>query len=64
MKIYETDFRKFSGLCCKIQMRQVSGVWQQRHIWFPPTPHVTTKSVEPWIKSIQTPPGANFRPVV
>lgn len=55
-KIFETDLLRFSGLACKIQMRSVMGVWQQRHIWFPPTPNISEKSVEKWIRSMQVPP--------
>lgn len=63
MEIFETKLLKFSGLCCKIQMRNVSGIWQQRHIWYPPTPFITEERIDPWIRSIQIPPGKHFHPV-
>ena len=51
MTVYETDRREFCGLACVIQKRRISGVWQQRHIWFPPTTHITQPTPEEWIRA-------------
>lgn len=60
MEIYETDRLTFSDVCCKIQMRYRSGVWEQRHIWYPPTLAVIEESIGPWIRSVQIPPGNQY----
>ena len=58
--IYQTGILTFSGLRCRIQMREIPGGWQQRHVWYPPTPHVETVSVEEWIYGGTRAPGATF----
>ncbi len=53
-KIYTTNIKEHSGLKYRIEMRQVYGTWEQRHIWYPaPDTYVTegTTRVEDWIKS-------------
>ena len=56
--MHETDILRFSGLTCRIQMRRVSDIWQQRHIWY----NGSKKTAEPWIRSPSGPNGS-FHPV-
>lgn len=35
IKVYETPITEACGLRYKIQRRQIEGIWQQRHIWYP-----------------------------
>tara|TARA_Y100000310_G_scaffold54162_1_gene49692 strand:+ start:717 stop:1352 length:636 start_codon:yes stop_codon:yes gene_type:complete len=63
--VYETsprNIRRDDGetIRCTIQMRRISGIWQQRHIWHPPTPHVKGTYAEAWIRSIQSGPGQGY----
>ncbi len=52
--IHETSIREFSGLKCRIQVRQVAGVWQQRHIWYPaPATYVEEITADNWIRGSQ-----------
>lgn len=61
MRTYETRIKDNGDLRYKIQLRCVSGVWQQRHIWYPPTPNVRSPTAEPWIRSTQSGnPGFGF----
>ena len=61
MNALQTDIIETAGLRYRVQLRCVSGVWQQRHIWYPPTPHVAEPTAEEWIRG--APPGDRFRPV-
>ena len=61
MDTYQTDITKAAGLRYRVQLRCVSGAWQQRHIWYPGTPFITELTAEDWIRG--APPGAHYRPV-
>jgi len=60
MTDFETPTVEHSGLRYKIQFRQVSGVWQQRHVWYPcdnpAYPFANVYRVDPWIKSLPSGP--------
>ena len=49
--VYETEVISAAGLCYKIQKRQIYGVWQQRHIWYPPTTGVADTDIQDWIST-------------
>lgn len=54
MRTYETRIITNGDLRYKIQLRLNEGIWQQRHIWYPPTAYVTCETADPWIRSTQT----------
>lgn len=61
MEVYQTRIFEASGLKYRIQMRQNSGLWQQRHIWFPaPSTYVSEPRAGEWILSTQIPPGESY----
>ena len=53
IEVYETSVSTLDDLTFRIQLRRVAGVWQQRHIWYPPTPYVDAPRADPWIRSVQ-----------
>jgi len=62
--VYTTEIREHNGLKYRIEMRRNTGIWQQRHIWYPtPESHFTEITADRWIRSIQVPPDGTFRKV-
>ena len=64
MSTYQTDITEAAGLRYRVQLRCVSGVWQQRHVWYPApaTPYFTEPAAEEWIRGAP-PRGDIFQPV-
>lgn len=57
MKVLTTRIIEHHGLKYRIEMRDNSGVWQQRHVWYPaPATFVNCETAEEWILSSPTGP--------
>ena len=62
MSVYwENTVKNNNGLRYKIQLRIQAGVVQQRHVYYPPTPHVKRIRIEEWIRSTQGEIGSHYK---
>ena len=65
MRGFDSGIRSFCGLRCRIQLRRVHGVWQQRHVWYRSKvrPHLRSPDFEHWIHAGHNPRLERYREV-